>query len=272
MCGRYTLAIEAQELADLFGAELDPALFAAVSRHYNIAPTDVEPIVRPIRDTGSEELRLQIVPARFGLVNSWAADPGAQWGSGAASRPSAPYPSGARQINARSETVHEKQAFRAAFEQRRCVVPADGFYEWLKQDGASGASSAKSKQPFWFHPTQDKLFRFAGIYETWRDPERGIHLRTFSILTTPANDVVAPIHDRMPALLSARDLRAWLTGSPEEARALLVPASPDVIAARPASHRVGNVKNDDPGLIRAEEPPGPAVLPGFADLLAPRRR
>lgn len=223
MCGRYTLAMTYEELAEELGVGIDPALAEAYQPRYNIAPTTGNLVLREHAD------RLELMPARFGLVNFWAKDL-----SGAA-----------KQINARAETLREKPSFRDAFEQRRCIVPADGFYEWQQ-------SGPMSKTPFWFHPSEGKLLRFAGIYETWKDKATGHKLRTFAIVTTAANDVVGAVHDRMPVLIAAGDARVWLTGAPDDAYALLRPAPNEALAVQRASSRVGNVKNDEPGLRRAE--------------------
>lgn len=236
MCGRFTLAVTYEELAEELGIEPDPVTQEAYRPRYNIAPTDGNLILR------EEEGRRELIPARFGLVNFWAKDL-----SGAA-----------RQINARAETVREKPAFREAFEHRRCVVPADGFYEW-KRDG-------RAKVPFWFHPTEGKVLRFAGLYETWKDKASGNRLRTFAIVTTAANDVVGAVHDRMPAILSAEDEHLWLTAAPDEAFALLGPAPNDALAAQRASSRVGNVKNDGPTLLIEDAPTPPEEMPLFARL------
>ena len=228
MCGRFTLAMQYHDLAEELGIEPDPLFEEAYRPRYNIAPTEGSPVLRE-RD-GHREL----FAARFGLVNFWAKDL-----SGAA-----------RQINARAETVREKPAFRDAFTRRRCVVPADGFYEWRRE--------GREKTPYWFHPEDDRLFRFAGLYETWRDKPTGHELVTFAIVTTAANDIVSPVHDRMPAILSSRDLDTWLHGPPEQAFSLLRPAPDKAVIAQRASHRVGNVKNDDPSLLR-EEPREPEM-------------
>ena len=225
MCGRYTLAIQYEELAEALGVEPDPVIAEAYRPRYNIAPTDGSLVLR------EKDGRKELLPARFGLVNFWAKDL-----SGAA-----------RQINARAETVREKPAFRSAFEHRRCVVPADGFYEWLRE--------GKAKSAFWFHPADEKVLRFAGLYETWKDKATGAEVRTFAILTTAANDMVAPIHDRMPAILTRENTGIWLAGSPDEAFAVLAPANERTLDVQRASSRVGNVRNDDPGLIREEAPP-----------------
>lgn len=222
MCGRFTLAIAYEELASDLGVDFDPEIAAAYRSRYNIAPTDGTLVLC------EAEGRRELVPARFGLVNFWAKDL-----SGAA-----------RQINARSETVREKPAFRDAFKHRRCVVPADGFYEWRV--------TGRVRTPFWFHPAEGKLLRFAGLFETWKDRAQGHSLRTFAILTTSANDVVGPIHDRMPALLTPENMAIWLSGSPDEAFALLAPAQNGALVADRASQRVGNVRNDDPSLLRED--------------------
>lgn len=232
MCGRYTLAITYEELAEELGVDFDPAIAEVYRPRYNIAPTEGMLVLR------EHEGHRELMPARFGLVNFWAKDL-----SGAA-----------RQINARAETVREKPAFRDAFKHRRCIVPADGFYEW-RRDG-------RFKTPYWFHAAQGNLLRFAGLYETWKDKATGHQLRTFAILTTAANDVVGEVHDRMPAILTSDQAQVWLTASPDEAYGVLAPAANDMLEAQRASKRVGNVKNDDPGLIR-EESEAPAGLPLF---------
>lgn len=228
MCGRFTLAIQYHELADELGVEPDPLFSEAYRPRYNIAPTEGSLVLR------ERDGHRVLIAARFGLVNHWAKDLSAA----------------ARQINARSETVREKPAFREAFERRRCVVPADGFYEWRRE--------GRDKTPYWFHPEEGRILRFAGLYEKWRDKATGQELRTFAILTTAANDVVAPMHDRMPVILAKRTLDMWLHGTSDEAFALLAPAPNDTLAVQRASHRVGNVKNDDPGLLH-EEPREPEM-------------
>lgn len=233
MCGRFTLAIQYEELAEELGVEPDPVIAEAYRPRYNIAPTDGNLVLR------ERDGRREIIPARFGLVNFWAKDLSAA----------------ARQINARAETVREKPAFRDAFEHRRCVVPADGFYEWLRE-------GPRAKTAFWFHPTEGKLLRFAGLYETWKDKVTGAQVRTFAILTTAANDVVGKVHDRMPALLPADATDLWLAGPADEAFALLGPAPESALVAQRASSRVGNVRNDDPGLLH-EEAPAQAEMPLF---------
>lgn len=225
MCGRYTLAITYEELAEELGVDFDPAIAEAYRPRYNVAPTEGMLVLR------EHEGHRELMPARFGLVNFWAKDLSAA----------------AKQINARAETVRDKPAFREAFKHRRCIVPADGFYEWRRE--------GRAKTPFWFHPNEGKLLRFAGLYETWKDKATGQQLRTFAILTTAANDVVGPVHDRMPAILTPDAARVWLSASPDEAFSVIAPAANDVLAAQRASSRVGNVRNDDPALLREDPPP-----------------
>src|SRR5262249_55183519 len=136
----------------------------------------------------------ELVPARWGLVNHWAKDPTA----------------GPKQINARSESILGKPAFREAFERRRCVVPADGYFEWT---GGTGR-----RRPIWYHHPDGQLLRFAGVYQSWRDPVSGERVRTFAIVTTPANELVASVHDRMPALLAPDAAKAYLD-TPDDAAA-----------------------------------------------------
>jgi putative SOS response-associated peptidase YedK len=173
----------------------------------------------------------EILPAKWGLVNSWAKD---------AKR-------AAKQINARAETIASNAAFREAFTKRRCVVPADGFYEWI------GAGSAR--QPIWFHRPDGKLILFAGLYESWpATPDNW--QRTFTIITTTPNDMVAPIHDRMPVVLTGGAVDYWLDPREEDTeslRKLLAPAPEDLLTKQPVSQRVNSVKNDDAACLEPAE-------------------
>lgn len=234
MCGRFTLAIPSvTDLAEILGASFDPDLEAFYRPRYNIAPTNLHLVLR-LSDSHRE-----LVPARWGLVNRWAKDASAA----------------SRQINARSETAREKPAYRDAFERRRCVIPADGFYEWSGPKGA--------RRPLWFHPPKGGLLHLAGLYESWSNPATGEQERTFTVLTTPANDVVAPVHDRMPAILDPADLDLWLAtphkGEPstaEAAAALLRPAPHDLLVTRWVSPRVNATGYDAPDLIAEEREAG----------------
>lgn len=241
MCGRFTLAVPSYtELAEIFGAVADPTQLAFYHPRYNIAPITTHVVLR--MHDGRHGAR-EIVPARWGLVNRWAKD-----ASGAS-----------RQINARSETVRERPAYRDAFEHRRCIVPADGFYEWA---GVKGA-----KRPIWFHPPDGGLLNLAGLYETWKNPATGEPERTFTILTTAANDVVAPAHDRMPAIIRPADLDTWLmvpergeASTADQAMALLRPAPNETFEPRWVSKRVNTAGYDAPDLI-VEEREGEVEAP-----------
>ncbi|HWO72871.1 MAG TPA: SOS response-associated peptidase [Dehalococcoidia bacterium] len=230
MCGRFTLTYrERERLAEELGVPVEQLPHAEYRPRYNIAPTDSHWIVR---------LRLEdreILPAKWGLVNSWAKD---------ASR-------AARQINARAETLATSPAFREAFFKRRCIVPADGFFEWV----GAGAH----RQPLWFHRPDGGLLLFAGLYESWR-PEPDRWQRTFTIVTTRPNNLVLPIHDRMPVILDDTVADHWLDPRQEDAEALqrlLVPAPDSLLVATPVSQRVNSVKNDDQACLEpVEAPPG----------------
>jgi putative SOS response-associated peptidase YedK len=179
----------------------------------------------------------QILPAKWGLVNTWAKD---------AKR-------AAKQINARAETVATNPAFRDAFTKRRCVVPADGFFEWI------GAGAAR--QPIWFHRPDGKLILFAGLYESWpATPDNW--QRTFTIITTTPNRLVEPIHDRMPVILAGEAVDYWLDPREEHTdtlKKLLVPAPEETLVKVSVSQRVNSVKNDDPGCLEPAEAAQPLL-------------
>jgi putative SOS response-associated peptidase YedK len=209
MCGRFSLTErDLVRLARALGAALDPALAAEWRPRFNVAPGSAALLVR---DEGG--LR-RLEPARFGLP-----------GIGPAKL----------QINARIETAPERRAFRTAWATRRCVVPADGFYEW--------AGSARARRPFWFHDPAGRTLLFAALWG-----EDGGQL-AFSILTTAANGPVAALHDRMPVLVPEEGLASWLRGGDAPG-----PSPEDALAGRPVSERVNAIANDDPGCL---EPPAP---------------
>jgi len=199
---------------------------------YNIAPTQLAPVVRRLRDGPGRELVL----LRWGLIPAWSKD-----ASG-----------GARMINARADTAAEKPAFRAAFRARRCLVPADGFYEWRTEEGR--------KQPFRIGFKGGATFAFAGLWESWtvRDgPETGTAIETYTVLTTDANAKLSPIHDRMPVILPPADWTAWLDPATpgEAAQAMLRPHPPEPMAFYRVSMRVNSVRNDDAECIAPLKPP-----------------
>ena len=226
MCGRFTLTYrEKVRLAGELGVSVDEIDDAAYKPRWNIAPTDPHWIVR------MQYENREILPAKWGLVNTWAKD---------AKR-------AAKQINARAETIASASAFRDAFTKRRCVVPADGFYEWI------GAGAAK--HPIWFHRPDGRLLLFAGLYESWPVTPDSWQ-RTFTIITTSANDVVTPVHDRMPVILPEAAVDRWLDPREEDADALremLAPAAEDVLVKLSVSPRANSVKNDDPSCLEPTE-------------------
>lgn len=229
MCGRFTLTRKDSEtLAIELGVPVESLL--DYRPRYNVAPTDPHWIVRMQYEDR------ELLPARWGLVNSWAKD-----------RKRA-----VQQINARRETLDKQPAFRDAFRRRRCVVPADGFFEWL--------GSKAARQPIWFHRPDNGLLLFAGLYESWR-PEPSQWERTFTIITTDPNAVVEPVHDRMPVILLDEQVDAWLHAREDDLdalRGLLAPAPDDLLVATPVSPRANSVKNDDPGVL--EEMAQPELL------------
>jgi len=221
MCGRFALYSDPFALAKRFQAEALPAL----RPRYNIAPTQSIPIVR--EEGGNRRFAL----ARWGLIPSWAKD----------------MKIGYHTINARAETVAEKPAFRNAFRHRRCLVPADGFYEWQAVTGS------KIKQP-WFIALRDReTMAFAGLWERWRSPE-GEELESCSIIVTDANAIMQPIHDRMPVILASEDWDAWLETDAKDAvglQGLLKPYPAEGMTAWPVSTKVNSPRNDSVECLEA---------------------
>jgi putative SOS response-associated peptidase YedK len=218
MCGRYTVAVDPQLLAERFGVGLPDE----VVPRFNVAPTD--PVLAVTRRHDERELLV----ARWGLVPHWAKDP----------------KGGAKMINARAETLTEKSAYSPLLAKGRCLILADGFYEWrLDPDGR--------KRPVRYTVDGGAPFGFAGLWTGRRDPESGDWLRTCTIITTKANDLVAPVHDRMPVILPRASEDAWLDRevAVEEALALLQPYPPGAMQAADASMLVNSVKNDDERLL-----------------------
>ena len=214
MCGRYALNSPMEAIEAQFEAE---ALTAFPPR-FNLAPTDAVPVVL------SAEGERIITLHQWGLVPSWTRDPAL----------------GARMINARAETVAEKAAFRGPFRRGRCIVPASAFYEWQKLGGA--------KRPFCIRAASGALLGFAGLRDRWEGPD-GL-LDSCTIITTTANGVLAPIHDRMPVILAPGDYAAWLDqGDPARLKDLLRPCPEEWLRAYPVSPRVGSVRNEGPELM-----------------------
>jgi putative SOS response-associated peptidase YedK len=241
MCGRYANTTSpAQLMADF---EVDDLFDGLPGPDYNVAPTVAVPAVfeRRVKDTG--EVRRRLAPLVWGLVPSWAKDPSI----------------GSRMINARLETVAEKPAFRKAFSARRCILPADGFYEWYTPEVAEpGRGRGKpKKQPFFIHRADGGRLAMAGIYEIWRDPKKdrdddSAWLRTCSVITTQATDAAGHIHDRMPMVISREAVNAWLDPAltdPEEALKLLAVTEADALEAYAVSTDVNSVANNEPSLL-----------------------
>lgn len=226
MCGRFTQTRTWPELVELYrlADTLGPS---PLQPRYNIAPTQDVPVVR--RRDGSEARELTL--ARWGLIPSWAKD----------------MDMGARMINARAETVHEKPSFRRAFRHRRCLVAADGFYEWRKQPRGA-------KQPYFITVGGGRPFAFAGLWEAWNAPV-GHMVESCTIITTEANDDLRPIHDRMPVILTPEAFDRWLAPSLplDDARALLKPFDGEM-TAYPVGLGVNNARNDDPGCMERHGP------------------
>lgn len=231
MCGRFTLFADPERLAERFQAAL-PA--DGLQPRYNAAPTQRLPVIL-------NEAPAAIQLLQWGLIPFWAKDPAI----------------GSRMINARSETLAEKPAFRAAFRKRRCLVLADGFYEWLRSipeaAGQSGMKPPGGKQPMHITLASGEPFAMAGLWETWDAPD-GSLLRTFTIITGEPNELVAPIHNRMPAILRPEHEAIWLDNAAEPAiwQDILRPYPAERMTAYPVSRRVNYVGYDDAELVKRE--------------------
>lgn len=222
MCGRYTLTVDASVLATLF--DLEP-LFEIVPR-YNIAPSQSVPIVR----TGADRDR-EWVWARWGLIPPWARD--AKIGN--------------KLINARAETAGNKPSFRPAYMNRRCLIPADGFFEWVK--------TPNGKQPHYIRFADRRAFAFGGLWERWTPPDAEA-IESCTILTIRPNEFIASLHDRMPVIIPPGRFSDWIATAPlraDLAEAVLVPHSADGMESVPVKRMVNSPKNDDP---RCVEPAG----------------
>jgi putative SOS response-associated peptidase YedK len=217
MCGRFTIRTSPREVAQLFEVD-DLPLFVP---RYNVAPS--QPVLAArLRSDGSREL----VPLTWGFVPAWSKDP----------------TSGNRPINIRSESALERPMFRSAFRHRRCLIAADGFFEWLSQ--------GRAKQPYYIQRAAGKPFAFAGIWEAWQG--EGRVLESCALFTTSANETVAPIHDRMPVILEPADFTTWLDPTNEDPKTLvplLRPLPATELTAEPVSPLVNSPRNDAPECI-----------------------
>jgi len=221
VCGRFTLTTNLGAIAKRFGVA---RFLEEVGPRYNIAPTQT---VIVVNDDGTRHL----AQMRWGLIPSWAKDPAI----------------GNRMINARAETVATKPAFRVALRKRRCLIPGDGFYEWQQR--------GRTKQPFRIVLKNGEPFGFAGLWETWTSPE-GEEIQRCTIITTEANELLKPIHDRMPVILTREAEAVWLDPTiqdPERLLPLLMPYLTEEMEVYPVSAKVNNPENDGPECIKPLE-------------------
>jgi putative SOS response-associated peptidase YedK len=222
MCGRFTLRTPSAALGEQFGGEPLPELHL----RYNIAPTQMVAIVRIAPDTSVRQWQM----VRWGLIPSWAKDASI----------------GNRMINARAESVADKPSFRAAFRRRRCLIPADGYFEWQKTGSA--------KQPYYIRLDDERPFAMAGLWERWLNPATNEPLESCTIITTQANPLTQPIHDRMPVILGMADYEMWLDPemqNPERLGILLRPFEGPSLRADPVETYVNSPRNDDPRCIKS---------------------
>ncbi|HEX2329555.1 MAG TPA: SOS response-associated peptidase [Candidatus Angelobacter sp.] len=232
MCGRYRLTAKERYIAEHFGVDEAEVHWSA---RYNLAPTQEVAVIRQDRKEPKRHFSLM----RWGLIPYWSKDASIA----------------ARTINAMAETVAEKPTFRDAVRKNRCLIPADGFYEWKKL-------GAKEKQPYNIGMRDDGLFAFAGLWDRWKTPGGDIW-ETCSVITTDANSLLQPIHTRMPVILKPEDYDSWLDPGiqdPVRVEDLLKPFDAQRMKIYPLSSRVSNVNNDDPECIR-EVPPAAEAAP-----------
>jgi putative SOS response-associated peptidase YedK len=240
MCGRYATTQTSSTLNQAFEIDLASS-DVSLEADFNMAPTKLAPVVigRAADDAADSPtgrpVQRELLTARWGLIPSWAKDPSI----------------GSRMINARSETVAEKPAFKKAFARRRALVPADGYYEWYAGEPREGEKKP-AKQPFYITPKDGSVLAMAGLYEFWKDREADEWVVSYTILTTTAEDDLGHVHERMPLFLEPDAYDAWLDPAPhaaDELLGLLVPAAPGRLDAFPVSTAVNNVRNNGPELI-----------------------
>jgi putative SOS response-associated peptidase YedK len=230
MCGRYTSTTPIADLAVYFHVD-EVNIDEEPPPSWNVAPTRDVVAVTTTKD--GDVRRLQIM--KWGLVPAWAKDPAI----------------GSRMMNARAETLATSNAYRKAFATRRCILPADGYYEWL--DAQKASPKKTPKRPFYYSSPDGDPLAIGGLWEVWHDAQDG-RLHTCTIVTTGPNELAAKVHDRMPLLLPPAAWDRWLAPEPlseGEAATLLVPAPEDAIAAREVTTAVSNVRNDGPELLEA---------------------
>jgi putative SOS response-associated peptidase YedK len=223
MCGRYTHLLTWEQIVQLYELTSDLGPPADFLPRYNIAPTQMAPVVR-MKD-GKRELAM----LQWGLIPSWAKDRS----------------TGNRMINARAESLQDSPAFSSAFQARRCLVLTSGFYEWQRIPG-------KPKQPFWIGMKDGGEFDMAGLWESWKDRTSGEVIESFTIITTDANALAAPIHDRMPVIIDPNDFDTWLS-TPSPPEHLLRPYPAEAMESYPVSTWVNSPAHDDPRCIERVE-------------------
>lgn len=233
MCGRYAASKDSAKLVEEF--EIQLVAEVAPEPNFNVAPTNEVAIVIDHHQEG-EPVQRQLRRARWGLVPSWAQDPKL----------------GSRLINARLESVAAKPAFRAAFAQRRCLVPADGYFEWYRS--AAQIATKTAKQPFFIHRADDRALAMAGLYSFWRPDPETPWLVTVAVLTTSATGQLSAIHDRMPVLLDASAYRGWLDQHVVESIDIRGSLPLGLLEVRPVSTAVNSVRNNGPALLDALAP------------------
>ena len=223
MCGRYYRKSDKQKIADAFNLGKLPDGFV-LPVDYNVAPTTFQPVIRADKETGEREL----VSMRWGMVPYFAK--------------SLTEFKGFSTINAKAETVTTNAMWRVPFQRRRCLIPADGFYEWKALD-------AKTKQPYAFAMSSGEPFAFGGVWDAWKEPDGG-WLQSFAIITTDPNELTATVHSRMPVILKPSEYDRWLARDDAERPPLdlLRPYDAGKMTAHPVDPRVGNVRNNEPGL------------------------
>ncbi|MFQ6678456.1 MAG: SOS response-associated peptidase [Fidelibacterota bacterium] len=219
MCGRFTLTKDREKIEKRFEININPTYF---TKTYNAAPSQILPI---ITDDKPDQASFH----RWGLIPSWAKDE--RFGN--------------KLINARAETIQEKPSFQDAAQNRRCLVLSDGFYEWRRHQAG--------KQPYRITLTDENLFAFAGLWEEWKAPDGSV-IKSFTIITVPPNQLIRPIHNRMPAILPHESEKLWISGEPiDDLLQLLKPYNHKEMTLYPVSTRVNTPKNNEPSLIEQKQ-------------------
>jgi len=226
MCGRYYRRSDKQRIAEAYRLGEIPFDLVLPDWDFNVAPTTFQPVIRDDKETRKRELVLM----RWGLVPFFTKQLSDV--------------EGVSTINARAESVEESPIWRAPFKKRRCLVPADGFYEWVSFD-------PKNKQPFAFRMADDAPFAFAGLWDAWEEPS-GRWLQSFSIITTDANELMAPVHDRMPVIIRPKDYNRWLDCDAKRPPVdLLRPCESEAMVAAPCNKEVGNIRKNGPEMLNS---------------------